>query len=64
MNKDPFLHYIWKTAVGNLSCAAIGNLVKALWKFAETGEKTDLTGGERVIFAMCMDALHNGEARQ
>ena len=44
---------IWRAGIEALSDAEAGRLMKALWKYADTGAKQNLTGNEKFIFAMC-----------
>lgn len=43
---------IWRSGIEALADAEAGRLMKALWKYADTGEKPALVGGEKLIFAM------------
>lgn len=48
---------IWRKGIEELSDAEAGRFVKALWKYAATGEVENLSGGERFVFAMCSATL-------
>lgn len=54
----------WRAGIESLSDAEAGRLAKAIWRFAETGEETTLTGGEKYVFAMCLAELKAAKTLQ
>lgn len=44
---------IWRSGIEALADAEAGRLMKALWKYADTGAKQNLTGNEKFVYAMC-----------
>lgn len=52
---------IWGAAIQALSDAEAGRLMKALWKYTMTGEQQNLSGSEKVIFALILMTLSQDE---
>lgn len=53
----------WGAAIQSLSDVEVGRLMKAVWHYATTGEQRDLSGGEKVIFALITMELSQNEAK-
>lgn len=54
----------WGSSIRMLSDAEAGRFVKALWSYAESREVGSLTGGERLLIAMCTATLDQDEAHR
>jgi hypothetical protein len=54
---------IWGAAIISLSDAEAGRLMKALWTYTMTGEKLNLSGSEKAIFAMILMTLGQDEQK-
>ena len=52
---------IWGAAIMTLSDAEAGRLMKALWEYTMTGERQNLSGAEKGIFAMILMTLGQDE---
>lgn len=51
----------WENAFEALTSEEIGNLFKALFLYAKTGEKTQFSGNERFIFPLLLNSLDNDQ---
>lgn len=54
---------IWGAAIETLSDAEAGRLMKAIWRYAMSGEQTELTGAEKGIFALVLMTMSQDEAQ-